>query len=78
MTDTRTWVLWGFHPNYGGPLGIVPLKLSGGTLRRVRGDQTRREREGGWTLGIYEAGQAPVGLRIQCRERHGTPAEDEK
>jgi hypothetical protein len=68
-SNSRQYVLWGFHPNYGGPLGIVPIKISGGTLRQVRGDYAQRERDDGWTLGIYLEGDEPVGLRLQCAER---------
>jgi hypothetical protein len=71
MSTTTTYVLWGFHPSYGGPLGIVPIKLSAGTLRQVRSDRARREREGGWSLGIYHSGHAPEGFRTQCREMRG-------
>lgn len=72
--EPREWVLWGFHLRYTGPLGVVPIKLSGGTLRQVRADRNRRDAEGGWTLGIYKSGDEPVGLREQCRVKHGTPA----
>lgn len=70
---TRRYVLWGFHPNYGGPRGILPIKISVGTLRQVRADHSQRKAEGGWTLGIYLVGDEPEGLRLQCQEKYGPP-----
>lgn len=71
---SKQYVLWGFHPSYSGPLGIVPIKISAGTLRQVNADRRQREGDGGWTLGIYLEGTEPEGLRAQCREVYGTPA----
>lgn len=65
-------VLWGFHPAYTGPLGVVPIALTSGPL--VETGRRMRERDGGWVLGIYQADKAPMELRDQCRQRHRTPA----
>jgi hypothetical protein len=68
------WVLWGFHPSYNGPMGVVPIKLAGGNRRSVNASRASRLREDDrWTLAVYPAGAEPVGLRILCREINPTP-----
>ena len=61
------WVLWGFHAAYKGKDGRpYPLRLAVGSQRDVNGERARRKRDGGWTMGTYRQGVAPVGLRLQC------------
>lgn len=55
-------MLWGFSPSQ-----REPIKLSGGSLRHCRNEQTRRESQG-WTCAIYAFGVAPVGLRIMSAQ----------
>lgn len=66
---SKDLVLWGFHPRYKGPDGSVkPIKLTAGSLGWCRVEQASRTKAGGWTLGIYAKGDAPEGLRAQCKE----------
>ena len=59
--------LWGFHPAYVGRDGFpYVLKLAGGSARDCDRERAWRVSDGGWTLGTYAAGVAPVGLRLQC------------
>lgn len=62
------YVLWGYHPRLKGPLGVVPIKLSGGDLGQVKAARRRYEHDyPGMKTGIYRSGDAPEGLRAQCK-----------
>jgi hypothetical protein len=65
---SKDFVLWGFHPAY---CDGIPIKLTGGALRSLRGEQSSREREG-FTCGIYAEGTAPTGLRLQAEQAKNT------
>ncbi len=63
------WVLWGFTPKWRSPDGTVqPLKVAAGTQREMRSRQKSflKDYPDG-TAGIYRSGDAPVGLRAQCK-----------
>lgn len=63
----HNYVLWGFHRLYLGPDGSMqPLRITAGSLAWCKVEQSYRSRQGGWTMAIYRAGDAPTGLRAQC------------
>lgn len=63
------WVLWAFTPRWQGPNGTVqPLKVAAGTMKEMRTRQRSFHddyRDG--QSSIYRSGDAPVGLRAQCK-----------
>jgi predicted RNA-binding protein len=56
-TETKTLILWGFHPAHDN----VPMRLE----KYSRKAQERRQREG-WTCAAYAEGDEPVGLALQA------------
>lgn len=61
------YMLWGYHPRLRGPAGMIPVKLSGGSLRQCAAAGRRWTRDyPGIKLGTYPTGAAPIGLRLQC------------
>jgi hypothetical protein len=69
----KEFVLWGFHPRYTGPAGVVPIRLAAGTMRDCNTEHKYRTGLGGWTLGIYAKDTYPLGLALQCKAIHQTP-----
>jgi hypothetical protein len=67
------YVLWGFHPRYTGPAGVIPIRLAAGNLRECNAAQRTRTAEGSWTLGIYAQSDYPLGLALQCKALYQTP-----
>lgn len=57
-TETKTLILWGFHPSY---CGGIPMRLE----KYTRKAQERRQREG-WTCAAYAEGDEPTGLALQA------------
>lgn len=59
------YVLWAHHVL----LGKAPIKLTGGSLRECRSEQTYRQKLNcGYTMGIYRKGDEPIGLRERVAE----------
>jgi len=71
--SAKEFVLWGFHPRYSGPAGVIPIRLARGTQRECNAASKVRTSEGSWTLGIYHIGDYPLGLALQCKALHNTP-----
>ena len=65
-----TWVLWGFHPKYGGEDGYpYPIRLAIGSERECNGEYARRKKQG-WVMGRYRQGVRPAGLIALCDEAY--------
>lgn len=73
MSAATEYVLWGFHPRYSGPAGVIPIRLESGSKRECNAEHKYRTKLGGWTLGIYASGDYPLGLALQCKAIYQTP-----